>query len=183
MFVLKMRAQDFNAQVKAVLEPTLASAGFKRAGLDFVRERGEAQLVLFRFGGSKFSSLCQVTRFMLCFRHLFLRDLDEQVPVSHPKNGHAYPFKVRPSDLAVLPVSEWCYDFQLNPQTYDEVEYGRMQDAEPVLRTMGELVATKGVGWGDSFTVEKAMQLLEHSDSDAWCERLWLDDYKGRILK
>jgi hypothetical protein len=173
-----MRAQEFNEQVKAVLEPRLAAAGFQRVASDFVREHGDAQLVLLRFGGSKFASLCQFTRFMLCFRHAFLHDLDEVVPSPHPKNGHAYPFKVKPSDLATIP--HWHYRFELNPQAYDEIDYGQSQDAKPILRQMGELVATKGIEWGEGFSIERATHLLEHSGSGAWCERLWLDDYRGR---
>jgi hypothetical protein len=176
---MTMRAQEFNSQVQSVLEPTLTGVGFKRVGQDFVRERGDAQLVLFRFG-NKYSSLCQFTRFMLCFRHVFLRGMDEKVPSSHPKDGHSYPFKIKPSDLAVIPPSEWRYHFELNPRAYDEVEFGQLNDARPVLDKLGELIATKGVEWGESFTVEKAIELLKRPGSNAWCERLWLDDYNGR---
>ncbi len=175
-----MRAQKFNEQVRDILEPALADVGFKRVGSDFVRQRNDGQLVLFRFAGSKFASLCQFTRFMLCFRHPFLRDLDQVVPASHPKDGYAYPFRIRPSDLADISVSEWFYRFELNPDDYDEIHYGEINDATPVLRRMGALVATKGVEWGDCFTFERAVDLLEQHGSDAWCEKLWIEDYRAR---
>ena len=175
-----MRAKELNIQIKAVLDPILSLAGFRQEGSFFVRESGDTQLVLIRYGGSSFSSLCQFTRFMLCFRHRFLRDLEEQIPLSHPLNGHAYPFKIRPSDLGRIRVSRWKYRFELNPQSYDEVEYGSMDDAGPMLHKMGTLIATKGVEWADSLTIEKATRLLERSDGDAWCERLWLEDYRNR---
>ena len=178
-----MRAQEFNEQVKAILCPALADAGFKQVGSDFVRQHDYALLVLLRFGGSKFSSLCQFTRFMLCFRHVFLRDMDEVVPASHPKNGHAYPFKIRPSALADLSVPEWSYRFALNSEDYDEIEYGQLTDATSVLRRMGALVAIKGVEWGESFTIDRASQLLEDHGSDAWCERLWIEDYRTRTSR
>ena len=117
---------------------------------------------------------------MLCFRHTFLRDLDEVVPASHPKDGHAYPFKIKPSELVRRPVSRWSYRFELNPEDYDEVWYGQMHDATPLLREMGAVVATKGVDWANTFTVERALELLENSGSNAWCERLWIDDYRAR---
>lgn len=178
-----MRAQQFNEQVKDVLEPLLSGVGFKRVGSDFVRQMDEGQLVLFRFGGSKFASLCQFTRFMLCFRHVFLRDLDETVPSSHPKNGHAYPFKIRPTDLADISVSDWTYKFELNPTGYDEISYGDMPDATVGLRNMGGLVAGKGIEWSNSLTIKRAMHLLKHCGSGAWCEKLWLKDYRARTKK
>jgi hypothetical protein len=177
----RMHAQEFNEQVKAIMAPMLSAVGFKQVGTDFVRENDDIQLVLLRFGGSKFASLSQFTRFMLCFRHVFLRDLDEVVPQSHPKNGHAYPFKVRPSDLEGILISEWRYQFELNPTCYDEIEYGGTKNVEPILRKMGELIATKGIEWANSFTAGRAMHLLEHCGSNAWCERLWINDYKNRI--
>jgi hypothetical protein len=178
-----MRAHEFNDQVTRVLGPVLADAGFKRVGSDFVRERNEAQLVLLRFGGSKFASFCQFTRFMLCFRHVFLRDMTEVVPASHPKSRGAYPFKIRPSDLGDPSVPQWSYRFELNPEGYDEIEYGQLADGASILRRMGALVATKGVEWADGFTPDRARQWLEGHGSDAWCERLWLEDYKGRTSR
>jgi hypothetical protein len=59
-----MTAKEFNSQVDLVLAPILAEAGFKKVGPHFVREHDSSQLVLFRFAGSKFASLCQFTKFM-----------------------------------------------------------------------------------------------------------------------
>ncbi len=95
-----MNAKEFNSQVESVLAPILAEAAFKRLGTHFVREHDSSQLVLFRFAGSKFASLCQFTKFMLCFRHTFLRDVWEKIPDSHPKEATGFPFRIKPSDLS-----------------------------------------------------------------------------------
>lgn len=172
-----MRAEQFNEQVQQVLEPLLSAVGFKRVGSDFVRQVESAQLVLFRFGGSKYASLIQFTRFALCFRHSFLRDLSETVPSSHPTGIHEYPFRTHPTDAAI---TEWSYRFELNPSTFVEIEYGKLSDASSLLREIGECVATKGIEWGDSFTPTRALELLKTQGSDAWCEKLWIKDYNAR---
>jgi hypothetical protein len=72
LVAVPMNAKDFNRPVDTVLAPILEKGGFQRVGSDFVREQASTQLVLVRFGGSKFSSLCQFTKFMLCFIILVL---------------------------------------------------------------------------------------------------------------
>lgn len=181
----EMRANEFNEQVTSTLEPALLNVGFVRKGSDFVRQREESQLVLLRFGGSKFASLRQFTRFMLCFRHTFLRDLDEAVPVSHPKNGHAYPFRIQPSSLTSLSVIDRFYQFKLNADSkdYDEIEYGNLRDAKPRLQRIGDSVAAKGLEWATIFSEDFALGLLTKYGADAWCEKLWIQDYLARKQK
>ncbi len=176
-----MNAKEFNNQVDSVLAPILAEAGFKKLGSDFVRERDSAQLVLFRFAGSKFASLCQFTKFMLCFRHTFLRDVWEKIPDSHPKEPSGFPFRIKPSDLSSGDWQHWTYQFQLNAVEHDTIDFGAFDDARQILRRMGEAVAGAGVTWASRFTVEESLRLLSSSSPPAFVERLWIEDYSGKL--
>src|SRR5690349_8922577 len=107
-----MYAREFNQQVDSVLWPLLESACFKKVRSCFVRQREDGQLVLFRFGG-KYSGLGQFTNYMLCFRHTFLRDLFEKVPIRLPSNGTDFPFRLQPTTLRNLRIDTWRYSFRL----------------------------------------------------------------------
>ena len=179
----EMNAKEFNSQIDSVLAPRLAEAGFKRMKSDFVREHGTSQMILFRFGGSKFANLCQFTSFMLCFRHTFLRDVWETVPKSHPKELSGYPFRIKPSDLVTGDWQRWSYRFHLNPQEYDTIEFGKLDDARPILKRMGDAVVISGVAWAGMFTEEEAVRLLSSSSPLAFVERLWIEDYGKKLRR
>ena len=176
-----MNAKDFNEQIDSVLTPILAQAGFKRVKTDFVRETEFSQLVLLRRGGSKFANICQFTRFMVCFRHRFLRDVWEQIPVTHPKEGSGYPFRIRPNDLQTGAWRRWNYCFDLNASEHDEIQYGDLDDAEQVLAPMGEAVSSFGISWASKFTLRESLHLLSTSSAGAFVEKLWIEDYKKML--
>jgi hypothetical protein len=135
-----MNAKEFNSQVDSVLAPILAEAGFRKLGSHFVREHDSSQLVLFRFAGSQFASLCQFTKYMLCFRHTFLRDVWEKIPDSHPKEPSGFPFRIKSSDLSSGDWRHWIYQFQLSAVEHDTIDFGDLDDARQILRRMGEAV-------------------------------------------
>lgn len=176
-----MDAKEFNRQIDSILAPILTNAGFMKDKSDFVLEDSSKQLVLLRFAGSKFASLGQFTQFMLCFRHKYLRDVWENIPESHPKEGSEYPFRIRPSDLQSDAWQHWKYQFDLNATEHDRVEFGKMSDAGTLLRKMGEAISTHGIKWSEQFTEQEALRLLSTSSSDAFIEKLWVDDYKTML--
>jgi hypothetical protein len=176
-----MNAREFNSQVVSVLAPVLMEAGFKKLGAHFVREHDSSQLVVFRFAGSKFASLCQFTKVMLCFRHTFLRDVWEKIPDLHPKEPSGFPFRIKPSDLSSGDWQHWSYRFQLNAVEHDTIEFGDLDDARQILRSMGEAIVGPGVAWASQFTVEESMRLLSSSSPPAFVEGLWIEDYSGKL--
>src|SRR5262245_25238353 len=119
-----MNAKEFNGQVDSILAPILTAAGFKKVGSVYAQERDFGQLVLLRFGGSKYANVSQFTSFMLCFRHNFLRDVWEKVPERFPAEPSGFPFRIKPSDLVSGDWQRWRYRFHLNLQEYDTVEFG-----------------------------------------------------------
>jgi hypothetical protein len=176
-----VNAREFNSQVDSVLGPILADAAFKRVGSDFVRERDSSQLVLFRFAGSKFASLCQFTKFMLCFRHTFLRDVWEKIPEPYPKEPSGFPFRIKPSDLFSGGWQRWSYRFHLNPEEHDTIEFGKLGDARQILKRIGEAVTGSGVAWASRFTEQESLRLLSSSFPPVFVERLWIEDYSTKL--
>lgn len=176
-----MNAKEFNSQVESVMAPILAEAAFKRLGPHFVRERDSAQLVLFRFAGSKFASLGGFTNFMLCFRHTFLRDVWDKIPDPHPKEASGFPFRIKPSDLSSGDWQHWAYQFQLNAVEHDTIAFTDLDDARQILKRMGHAVIGPGVTWASRFTVEESLRLLLSSSPPAFVESLWIDDYRDKL--
>jgi len=175
-----MDAKTFNAQVDDFLLPILESSGFKQVKTCFNREDGIGQLILLRYGGSKFSSACQFTRFMLCFRHMFLRDVGEKIPESLTilDQVSSYPFRTKPSELNVKQIASWQYHFKLNPEEYDEICYGEMTDARKVLTQMGERIISHGIEWAKRLTPEEAFKQLLADNSESFVCKLWVADYE-----
>ena len=175
-----MNAAKFNAQIEETLGRLLNSAGFSASGRDYVREERDSQLVLLRFGGSKFANACQFVRFVLGFRHTFLRDVWEKVPEGLPGQISDYPFRICPSELRSEAWRRWMYKFELNAR-YDEVEYGRLDDATQLLTRMGETITTSGIEWSRQFTPSRSLEMLQHQPQRAFVERLWIEDYRARL--
>jgi hypothetical protein len=177
-----MNAATFNAQIEEALGGLLRSAGFSAAGRDYVREERDSQLVLLRFGGSKFANACQFVRFVLGFRHTFLRDVWEKVPEGLPGQMADYPFRIRPSELASEECRQWRYEFELNTR-YDEVDYGRLDDATRLLTRMGQAITTNGIEWSRQFTPARSLEILQRQPQPAFVERLWIEDYRARLAE
>jgi hypothetical protein len=141
---------------------------------------GEAQLVLLRFSGSMYRSACRFTRFMLCLRHKFLRDIWGHIPDEHPKVPLSYPFRIKPSDLKTDIVQAWRYHFRLIPDEYDQIEHANMANSLEILAGMGELVAGHGIEWATRLTTREALRQLVADSSGSRVDLMWLDDY-GRM--
>lgn len=178
-----MDAKAFNAQIDLTLKPKLESAGFRRIKACFIRESDHGQLVLLRFGGSKFASACQFTRFMLCFRHEFLRDVWEEVPepMTLLDQVSSYPFRIKPSELSGMAAVNWRYHFKLNPDEYDQVEYGQMATATDLLDKMADKICIHGIAWASQITPEAGCRQIVEANSGTFVDRLWIADYQNRI--
>jgi hypothetical protein len=177
-----MDAKAFNAQVDLILRPKMERSGFRMIKACFIRQDDFGQLVLLRYGGSKYSSACQFTRFMLCFRHSFLRDVWENLPAPMTilDQVSSYPFRIKPSDLSAPTALDWRYHFKLNPDEYDQVDYGQMATAEGLLDEMADNVRTHGLAWASRLTPETGLLKIVAENSGAFVDRLWIADYQNR---
>ncbi len=64
---------------------------------------------------------------------------------------------------------------------HDTIDFGELDDARRILKRLGEAVAGPGVTWASRFTVEESLRLLCSSSPPAFLERLWIEDYSGKL--
>ena len=184
-----MDAPEFNQLYGELVVKPLETAGFARRGSSLFLESGDDVLALFRFG-DKFSGLAQRTHLVSCVRHRFLRELtDMVVPAEPPATINDYPFKERPSRLSESFVSRWSYrpiNLGVRSGDYDEIGFGEAKSVERIVEVLRPLAANMlsgGVKWLERLTPQEALRQLETNGENAWCERLWIADYKQRISK
>jgi len=179
-----MDATRFDALFDEELVAPLVELGFTREGHHLYYDSEEGTLGLLRFQG-KFDGLRQATNFVLGIRHRFLRDtLNEVVVSSHLKAINDYPFKERPAKLNARRVASWAYrrkNLGVRSTDYDTIEYGGMQDDSSARRELVRILAGVANGGLPLLArlrpVEALRQLMEHGE-DAWCERMWIEDYE-----
>ena len=182
-----MDATEFNELYDGLIVEPLESAGFTRRGSSLFLESGDEILALLRFG-KKSSGLLQRTYLIACVRHRFLRELtDAVVPDEPPVTVNDYPFKERPSRLSESFVAGWSYrpiNLGVRSGDYDDVGFGEAKSVEPVvevLRALADNMLSGGVKWLERLTPQEALRQLETNGEGAWCEKLWIADYRRRL--
>ncbi len=176
-----MNAEKFKEQIDKNLYALIKKSGFERVGNSFVREDNISQLIILRFNGSKFASLNQFTRFTLCFRHKFLRDIWEKFPPSPPREISSYPFRVKPSELGKIDIDKWKYNFELNCNEYDEIRYGESDNVSGFLKEIGTFTITNGIRWAETLTPKQSLILLEKDNSGSFVDKMWIEDYQNYL--
>lgn len=111
--------------------------------------------------------------------------VNETVPDSMITRINDYPFKERPSTLTTNSVQSWHYrpkNLGVRSGDYDTVKYSKIATDREALSQLE--IITKGVLSGGIALLEKlspmeALRQLNDYGEDAWCERLWNDDYEN----
>jgi hypothetical protein len=121
----------------------------------------------------------------LCFRHTFLRELNELKIVAGVTGMFTehYPFKFTPSEL-MEGRSELCYYAQLN-WDYDRFTYENLPPAEvqAALSKLADFIACRFVPWARSITPAIARDQLRKFGTGRWDEKIWIEDYDAYIQK
>jgi hypothetical protein len=119
----------------------------------------------------------------LCFRHTFLRELNELKTVTGVSGmfTEQYPFKFRPSEL-MEKRRELRYQPQLNWE-YDRFTYESLSPAEGRrdLSALAAFVADQFVPWARSISPTAAREQLCKFGSQRWDEKIWIEDYDRYI--
>jgi hypothetical protein len=121
--------------------------------------------------------------FSVCIRHHFLRDLDKRPCERFATSINDYPFKLQPSKLYPdFFRSRWHYEpCNLGHWPQDRIEFATASNVEPELERICDLVHTVGTSWLRFLEpVEAHRQILQYGES-AYCEKIWLEDYKRFI--
>jgi hypothetical protein len=174
-----MDAKEFNRQYEHLVVGPLRNIGFQTNGQSLSYTKDQTVLALLRFQ-MKFSGPTQRTHFLLCVRHVFLRTLEKEPATKFLSGPNEYPFKLPVSKLSNGMLETWHYKpINLGPRDYDTVLFGELADASAILSSMREKVTNSGVAWMEYLTPAEAFRQVKTHGEDAYCERIWMEDYEA----
>lgn len=179
-----MTSQEFDLLFTAEVVGHLSPIGFRPRGkngrtLDLLD--GITLISLLRLGGRL--SIPGSAVWTLCFRHTFLRELNELktvVGVTGMFTEH-YPFKFTPSEL-MEGRRELRYHSDLN-WDYDRFTYESLSSVEAgrALNLLAIFIADQFVPWARSISPTIAREQLREFGSLRWDEKIWTEDYDRHI--
>jgi len=184
-----MRAGDYHQHFSALLATPLAEQGWVQRKGRLFRHAGHSVAALLR-SDSKFSSLAQMASYILAFRHDFLRDLEKRQAEPCPDGCCLYPVKIVPSAAMAYVragrIAGWRYEpVNLGVRYTDDICYGtdpgqetdrRLQAIQDSLRLFVPL-------FQDYFTPQEALRQIERFGENAYCEKIWLEDYREFLAR
>jgi hypothetical protein len=172
-----MDKEAFETLFEEHVTSRLARLGFvsKEKGLSLSSER--VTIALFRLGG-RMSASGSISH-ILCFRHSFLRDRTEAVPTGVPPEVFDYPYKFRPLEDAdrelVYRPQNLNYDFErLQWENTNESSVRQKLDR------IAAHIENRFLPWAKTLPLATAKSEIEQFGEDAWCERMWIEDYAAR---
>jgi hypothetical protein len=174
-----MDAKEFNRQYKDLLVEPLKNIGFQNHGQSLSYTRDQTVLALLRFQ-MKFSGLTGRTHFLLCVRHVFLRTLEKQPATEFLFSANEYPFKLPVSKLSQNMLESWHYEpINLGPREHDTVLFANLTDSSAILSAMREKITNSGLAWMNYLTPTESLKQVRRHGEDAYCEKIWIEDYEA----
>ena len=172
-----MNADEFSPIFDGEIRHPLSAAGFRSYGKSLFLVEDSGCLSLIRLGG-RMTSPGQIS-FVLCFRHTFLRTLEEKVPKGFVSEVHAHPYKLLLADfrdarsLPEYRARNLAYEWDRLP--YDGVPVSMLR------RQLGEVrftILERAVPWARALSPRRANDEIRKHGEEAWIERIWLQDYE-----
>jgi hypothetical protein len=167
-----------------VFRPAVASGfRFVGKGQTIAHDAGAFTAALIRLGG-RFARPGSIAH-VFCGRHRFLRELTNLEVPRDTTEVFDHPYKFVPSELKGRPITSWRYIARNLSYEYDRIEFDK---PEPEF-VRSELEELQGwlIGpvrqWAATLTPEKAAHELHTNGTNAWCERVWLDDYAEHVAQ
>jgi hypothetical protein len=177
-----MNADEFAAILDTEVREPLATAGFKSSHKSLFLIDGLGCLSLIRIGG-RFSAPGRISH-VLCYRHTFLRTLDEVASQGFVSEVFAYPYKLHLSDFELLGASPRYHPRNLN-YDHDRFEFDGipLADLRTRLRELRAMILERVVPWARSISPRRAAEDIREHGEGAWIERLWLQDYAAHLSR
>jgi hypothetical protein len=173
-----MTTEEFNSLFESEVVIPLSEAGFKTHGKTLYWSDDERCLSLIRMGG-RMQRPGAITH-VACFRHNFLRDLNEVIPSAVSTEVFAYPFKFLPLEASAIPeYRPMNLNFETESIDYSESD-SAVVDRLVSLRTQmihNHLPSAK------KLSPSRALYQIRQNGEDAWIEALWIEDYEHHIEK
>jgi hypothetical protein len=173
-----MERDAFDGAFQRLVVDALARAGFRSMGKTVHFGTPELTVALIRLGGRV--ALPGSAAHVLCFRHTFLRGVQDDAPnLTTPSD---YVFKFRPSVLQASPPETWHYRPQNLGFDYERIAYRelRPEQAERMLIELARFLSDTFLPWARDMSPERVVSQLRAHGEDAWCERRWIEDYVAR---
>ena len=173
-----MDAAEFNQQYAEVVTKPLVKLGFQLRGQSLFRMESQAVLALLRFQ-RKSSGFLRMTHFVVPVRHTFLRTLEKEPAKPFLTEPSEYPFKLRVSDLSREMLRTWHYQpSNLGHWKYDSIHFGDLTDACETLSELRDRITQFGIVWMEHLTPAEALSQIRRHGEDAYCEKIWIEDYE-----
>jgi hypothetical protein len=175
-----MNADEFAAIFDTEVRDPLAATGFRSSSKNLFLTDGFGCLSLIRLGG-RLAAPGGISH-ILCFRHTFLRTLEETTPRGFVSEVFAYPYKLLLADFAPttkLPrYRPSNLNFDYDRSEFDGVSAATLRDR---LRELRSTILERAVPWACSLSPRLAADEIRRHGEDAWIERIWLRDYAAHL--
>ena len=170
-----MEKETFEIEFREGLVCRLGPLGFQVRNSAFVLDDGLKTISLIRLGG-KMAVPGAITQ-VLCFRHSFLRDRTETVPLLPHASPFDYPYKIQPS--LARKFGSLVYVPQNLHFGHDAFHWSSLDRKTIVtwIDDLAEVIADHVLPWATSLSPRLAKSEIDTHGEDAWCERMWIDDY------
>jgi hypothetical protein len=173
-----MDKEAFDALFEERVAGRLARLGFVPKGKTLAFFDGCLTLALFRLGG-RMSAPGSISH-IVCFRHSILRDRSETIPAGFPKEIFDYPYKLKPLEDGERKL---IYRHQNLNYKYEQLHWeGAGEDS--VLQKLDRIadhIEGHFLPWALTLPLAQAKSEIEQHGESAWCERMWIEDYAGRL--
>lgn len=173
-----MDKQAFDTLFEQRVASRLGRLGFVSHGKTLTFFDARITVALFRLGG-RMTAPGSISH-ILCFRHSCLRDRTETLPAAAPKEVFDYPYKFKPLGDAekglVYRPQNLRYDYE-RLQWEDAEESAVLQKLDRV----ATVIEDSFLPWAQTITPARAMSDIAQNGENAWCERMWIEDYAAQI--
>ena len=173
-----MNKEAFDALFEERVAGRLAQLGFVRKGKTLVFFDTRLTLALFRLGG-RMSAPGSISH-ILCFRHSILRDRSDVIPTDFPKEIFDYPYKHRPLEDGGRKL---IYRPQNLNYQYERLHWEN-EGEDSVLQKLDQIaghIEGHFFPWAMTLPPAQAKSEIEQHGENAWCERMWIEDYAGHL--
>lgn len=176
-----MDIHEFDALFEQIVAHPLERKGFTQRGKSLYLADGDCQIAWKRVGGRSASpgAIAQI----ICFRHTFLRDKSERLPVSPVTEAGDYPWVISPDDLLQGESDLW----QFAPERLMSLPFSRLVyadlSADDVLAilTAQRIAFLAYLAWAQELSLRIAQKQIAAHMPDWWIAQLWDEDYRRRL--
>jgi hypothetical protein len=165
-----MERREFDDCFNSLVAQPLVARGFVPKGKSFHLTENGGMTSFIRLRGRM--ATMYGASWILCFRHCCLRELFKL-------DVFDYPYKFKPSDLLTGRVDLRYYS-KIGHYDYDQFRYGDLSPKAIAakLTDITQLILGGFVPWAVSLTPERVCAEIRQYGTNAWCEKLWIEDYQ-----